>query len=213
MKNDFSTFGFTGTDGNFHIIQAVPITRLENLCHLLNQFKIEIANCDPDKYRSFTSCYLFNPQIKSLTNSILKLGGIQPEWLSIEMVLDFIHHTVDDEGNISSPLLAQINNLEPAPKHAAEDNFTVTKNSSLSQDILLGLINYKLVNNLLEAYQVLDSTPHDQLYDLIKRQAEIKYPKKGKAHSQEEYKDAEKAFNQLIKDGEFFKGFNPTNSN
>lgn len=151
---------FEDVQGQLRIIRGCPLTQLDELWDCLNLLQDAIASSDPTL--DFNSLYLDSGYIRQLVNHCLKLCGIQPDWCSLEMMVQLVHHTTDTEGNFTPGLLIQLN----FPNRGKPKGDAVGFKEWVADNFAL-LVGLGLCKDLGEAIDLASKLPADQMEAII----------------------------------------------
>lgn len=152
-KFDWQRYVFEDVHGQLREIRSCPITQLDRLkdyLDLLMQVLSELGNLD------FKIAYCTNNQVKLLSGEVLRICGISPDWVSLEMAEKLIHHQLGDEDNFKPGILIEINFPQKEPTGG-----TLTDFKQWAAYEIASLLNIEGIKGIKEALEIADSIPFD----------------------------------------------------
>lgn len=158
-KFDWQRYVFEDVSGQLREIQSCPYTRLDKLkdyLDLLMQVLTELGAVD------FKVAYCTDSQVRLLSDKILELCSISPDWIDIQMLERLIHHQTSDDGTFKPGILLEIN-FPPKPE-------TSGKSMEFKEWIANGvasLLSIEGSKSIGEALAIADSVPYDFLEGML----------------------------------------------
>ncbi|MFB2832983.1 hypothetical protein [Floridanema evergladense] len=160
-KFDWQRYVFEDCFGQLREIRGCPLTKLDQLKDYLALLQDAILNY-PEPEAHFKEIYNFSGYIKNITNSILNLCGVSPDWVTPDQMVGLVHHRIDSNGDFLPGLLVEMN----FPSRSSGGGKAVEFKEWVANNIVL-LVGLGLCKDLGEALDLADRVPSDQLEALI----------------------------------------------
>ena len=179
---------FIGADGQLHWIIPLAPSPLERLKSLLSELYEAIGRHGYDK--SFAEIYDADFQVAVLSQEIIKLHNLKPEWLSIGHYFTFLMpHQLDDGTEMPIGVLPAINGLSaklPEEGPGSGRSFTEAERKASYYKFMASL--FVMTNDLRATLEAFEQVPIDVLTGLMSEIADIKDPEAKKKKLQQEVK-------------------------
>ncbi len=115
---DFDGLTFVDLDGVYRKIYGCPLKQRKELAHALTELHKRLA---ASKIRTIAALYDHDPEFQAIAHECLSLCKIDPDWLSVDMMTEFLlpHRK---ENQPQRPLLEQLNfpQIERTDEQATE---------------------------------------------------------------------------------------------
>lgn len=105
-KFDWQRYVFEDVTGQLREIRSCPylsLDKLKDYLDLLMQTLTELGGVD------FKHSYCQSDRVRLLTDAVLEMCGVSPDWVSIAMVERLVHHQQDEDGNFKPGILIELN--------------------------------------------------------------------------------------------------------
>lgn len=183
-KFDWQRYVFEDVFGQLREIRGCPLTKLDRLKDYLSLLQDAIVNY-PEPEADFKEIYTRSGYCKNLTDTILNLCGVSPDWVSPDQMVSLIHHRVAEDGSFLPGLLIEIN----FPSRSSGGGKAMEFKEWMANNLVL-LVGTGLVPDLGEALELADRIPSDQLEALITARLHQLNPKTKEAEELEELNNA-----------------------
>ena len=131
---------FWGADGHRHDLFKCSVSDLPQLARLFRILGEELQRifAEKTKYPSMESCYLQNYRFRELCHEILRLNGIQPDWVNLDQLLALC--VVDGDNPAQLMVLNSLDaSHSPEPKTEEETTLEETINKMMGSFLSSGM--------------------------------------------------------------------------
>lgn len=189
---------FLDVGSNLRVIQGCSLLALDELADLVELLNREIASSPQGE--TFEGLYRRSLFVRELCHRALRLCGIDPAWLNLDMMVYLLHH-YEQDGQIHQGALIEMN--------FPDKPVTVNAGVSLKEYVASAIASlWGQSGDLAKALSVAESVPADKLEAILQARAQQIDPKaKNKARLETVAKQYEK---QLTDENLFnFGNFKP----
>lgn len=167
---DWQRRTFLDIGGNFRVIQGCSLMALDELADMVELLNREISTSPPGE--SFEALYSRSLMVRETCHHCLRLCGIDPAWLNLDMVVHLLHH-YEQNGQIHQGALIEMN--FPDKGVAVDTGVTLKEYVATAIASLWGQSG-----DLAKALSVAESVPADKLDAIMKARQQQIDPKEAK---------------------------------
>jgi hypothetical protein len=197
LHKSFDGLSFTDATGILRVLYPVPLKQRRELHHCLIALQMRLSR---SKLQSIHELYDGDPEFQALADRCLSLQRIEPDWVNIDMLTEFLLPHRDGEGNPQQPLFQQLN--FPPSK-------TEIKHSSTYEEAIAALWTH--TGDLEAALRVSgyenDYPGTEELFKIMEAKNRFSDPKSADEPRPEEMEAMAQEIEQRMKDGTWFGGF------
>lgn len=172
---DWQRRTFLDIEGSFRVIQGCSLLALDELADMVELLNREIAQSPPGE--SFDALYRRSLMVRETCHHCLRLCGIDPAWLNLDMMVHLLHH-YEVDGQIHQGALIEMNFPD-------KGQTTVDAGVTLKEYVATAIASlWGQSGDLAKALSVAESVPADKLEAIMKaRQHQLDPKAKAKADS------------------------------
>lgn len=108
---EFEGVGFVDSRGKYRVIYGCSLKARRELAHALTKLGDRL---EKSTFKTVAEAYDYDVEFAAIANFALEASGIDPDWLTLDMMVEFLFPHRDSEGNPQRPILEQLN-FPPTP--------------------------------------------------------------------------------------------------
>ncbi|HEY9826046.1 MAG TPA: hypothetical protein V6D19_11395 [Stenomitos sp.] len=190
----FDGISFVDALGIYRTIYGVPLKQRRELAHALTQLSERVQR---SQLKTVAELYDYDTEFQAIADHCLKLNRIDPAWLNIDQLTQFLLAHKDAEGNACEPILQQLNfPPTPPPEKPATYEQAIAALSTHTKDIEQAL--------RLAGYEQGELPSWPELEAILQARNEAMDPK---AEEKQQEHAIAKSIEEVLESGSWFASF------